>query len=245
MANEKIQISFGDMLHGIVREFSDALALVRRSHPAVTVRSVKLNIGQEAETELDPTEPTEPTRPASLLLRDRYPAIDKGWLMEVELGEGLSRIRSDGVYEVPELPISTALDLFGDYPLVAIKGIDTIWNRIFTGVDITRICHLARLDDGLLHELITSHHSLLPREFRRKAQLLEISIPPLSYPPDLQNQSLYHLLLMTAEALHQTIGREKISQSEVFKFLEFLEILNVVIDSEQLRQIKLSQLANV
>jgi hypothetical protein len=241
MADDSIHLSFGDMLKGLVQEFSHALTLVKRYHPMVTVRSVRLNICQE--TALEEEQPTSPSPRTSLLLTDRYLGIkDKGWQMEVELGEGVSVRTTNIVVPVLDRDSPTALDIFGDLELVAVKGIDSDWSRIFAQVEITRISHLARMDDPLLLQLIESSHSLQPRDFRRKAQMLRLRLPtlPRQVPPRLD---LYQLLQLSENDLLSLLSRD-ISIFEIRDLIDFLETLNIILDSDRLRLINLDQLTD-
>jgi len=67
MADEKIEISIGDLCTSLINEFAISLDLVRRSHPTVVVQSAKLRLGQVSDQELDSPTETD-TRPQTLLL---------------------------------------------------------------------------------------------------------------------------------------------------------------------------------
>jgi len=239
MADEPIHLSFGDMLKGIVLEFSHALTLVKQSHPSVTVRSVKLNIGQEPQPEEG--QPTDTPNKAALLL-NRYPGSEKGWLMEVELGEG-----GQAAIDKVRVPLAdsagpTALDIFGTMGPAAIKGIDRDWKRILAEVEITRVSQLARMDDRVLVKLVQENRSILPREFKRKARMLELHLPPLprSVPARLD---IYRLLQLPENDLYSLMAGA-LSIIEIRALIDFLEILNIVLDSDLLRTVYLDQLAN-
>lgn len=236
MADEKLQISLGDMLRSITQEFAVALTLVKRSHPSVLVRSVKLKLGQSPE---DAPELDEP--PPPLILPDRYPEVDKGWQIELELGEKASASLQGKPILMPRLDAPTALDTFAEHSISAIQGIDVKWSQFFTDFDIIKIRHLAGLEEPLLQTMTAQSRSLLPREFRQKALLLKMPLPAL---PDsaINKSSIYNLLLLPVKELHEKLGMRLISLTEVRDLLELLDLLNLVIDSAVLRQTKLSEL---
>ena len=238
MAMKTIQLSLGELCKLVIQEFADALDVVRRTHPKVAVRSVKLKIGQVDETQ-KPTE--ENASSPELLLTQRYKGIGKGWLMELDLGERLAATLKGEPQDLPGVYIPTALDLFTEHPLKVIKGINSEWSQFFADFEITRVRHLARMDDQRLQQLIATSHSMRPREFHRKAMLLDIAVPPLPK-SNLHDQSLYQLLALSVDQAHQAFGIEQVALSEVVSLYELLEVLTIVIDSRLLRQTSLAQL---
>lgn len=236
MADEKLQISVGDLLRSLTHEFAVALTLVKRSHPSVLVHSVRLKLGQLPE---DAPEMDEPL--PSLILPDRYPEIDKGWQIELELDEKASASLQGKRLPIPSLDMPTTLDLFAEHPISAIQGIDVEWSQFFTDFDILKIRHLAGLEEPLLQTMTAQSHSLLPREFRQKALLLKMPLPAL---PDsaLNELSIYDLLLLPATELHEKLGIRLVSVTEVRDLIELLDLLNIVIDSAVLRKTSLSEL---
>lgn len=235
MAEDKLQLAFGDLFKSIVHEFSTALTLVKRSHPSVAVRSIRLHLGQLPEDEVE-------TGP-SLILPDRYPDIDKGWQLQLELGERPKASLRGVPIRLPSVSVPTVLDLFADQPLAAVKGIDATWSQRFAEFEILRVCHLVRLEEPLLHKLMISSHSLLPREFRQKTRLLKVPVPALPLPESpLGKVSLYKMLQMPTDQLHERLGRRKVSREEVVTLVELLDTLSIVIDSSLLRQTRFEQL---
>jgi hypothetical protein len=238
MATKPIQISLGETFKLLVQEFEDALSLVKRSHPTVAVRSVKVNIGQADEQAAGEEEPA----PApELILSDRYPGIDKGWQLQLELGERPAASLKGVPQQLPGVYVPTALDLYTEHPIGIIKGIDAEWTQFFAHFEISRVRHLARMDDQTLQELVAARHSLKPREFRCKAGLIETSIPLLPK-SDLDGKTLYQLLLLSMEEVHEAFGVKRTALSEVTALYGLLENLTVAIDSRILQQTRLSQL---
>jgi hypothetical protein len=240
MASTPIHISFGEMFKVLVHEFKDALAIVKRSHPSITVRSVKMNIGQLDD--VSPEENDEKAPPQTdLILKDRYPGIDKGWQLELEMGERPSA-SLNGIPQRPSnIYIPTALDYFSECPLGIIKGIDTQWTQFFASFEIYRVRHLARMDGQTLQKINAEKKSLKPCEFRHKAGLLDTPIPTL--PESILNEkSLFNLLLFPRNDAHQALGTERVTSSEVAALYDLLEKLNLAIDTHIFHQTNLSQL---
>ena len=238
MANEKIQISFGDLCKSLVDEFAVALVMVKRSHPGVRVRSVKLKLGQTPAAE-PPTD--EPSAVTPLILTERYPGSDQGWLLQLELGEGNAATFAGVKRPLVNPYAPTALDLVAEYPLSAIDGISDKWSQLLAGYDLTRVRHLARLDDAELHKIVAETSSLLVREFRQKVLLLQLPVPALPH-STLDTLSLCQILRTPTAELHQRLGRQRVSLLQVEALLEVLDTLNVVIDSRILKKIPLRQL---
>ena len=236
--DQKLQISLGDLLRLITQEFAVGLAMVKRSHPSVLVHSVKLKLGQSPEDA-----PEMDQLPPSLILPDRYPAIDKGWQVELELGEKASASLQGRPLLTPSLDVQTAFDIFAEHPISAIKGIDAKWSQFFTGFEILKVRHLAGLDESLLQTMTAQSRSLQPREFRQKALFLKIPLPVLPVSA-LKELLIYDLLLLPATELHEKLGLRLVSLTEVRDLIELLDLLNLVIDSAVLRKTNLSELIN-
>lgn len=237
MADEKLQLTLGDLLRSVTQEFAVALTLVKRSHPSVLVRSVKLKLGQSPE---DAPEVDEP--PPPLVLPDRYPEIDKGWQLELELGERTSaNLQGKPLAMMPSLNVPTAFDAFARESISILKGISVKWADFFAGFDVLEIRQLAALEPSLLQTMTAESRSLLPREFRQKALLLKTPLPAL---PDAVSQELpvYELLQLSATELHEKLGIRLLSLTETRDLIDVLDILNLVIDSAVLRKVSLAAL---
>ena len=238
MTSENTKMSLAEFCQALVDEFAVALVMVKRSHPNVAVRSVSINIGQ---TEQDFTDPKENGETGSkLLLSDRYPGSEKGWQLQLELGE-----RPVATFAGVERPLAsrtaaTVLDLIRDRPLTVIDGISTRWSRFFANFGITRLIHLARLEEPKLREIIAESNSLLVREFRQKVLLLKLPLPALPS-SGLGDKSLHELLRLPMREVQENFSRP-VTRSEVAAFFEVLDILNVVIDSRFLRKIPFHEL---
>lgn len=234
MADEKKQLSLSDLCQSLVDEFAATLVMVKRSHPTVLVRSVKLKLGQAKA-------PVAAENLSPLILKERYPGSEKGWQLQLELGE-----RSAATIEGVQRPLvhpyaPTALDLVAEYPLTVIDGINTKWSQLFAEFDLTRVRHLARLDESELHKIIDHSRSLLVREFRQKVLLLQLPVPALPH-SSLHELSLYKVLRLTTNELHEGFGKQRVSLSQITSLFEVLDILNIVIDTNILKKIPLRQL---
>lgn len=235
-----MQISFTQLCQSLVDEFTVALTMIKRSHPSVKVRSVKLNIGQ---TEQDISAPKDNEEPNSLILTSRYPGSESGWRLEMELGE-----RSEATFDGVKRPLVSRtapmiLDMFAWEPVTVIDGISSKWSSFLSVFDITQVIDLARIKESLLHQITVASNSLQVREFRQKALLLELPVPALS-PSALGNKSLYGVLRSPLAEVQKSFNRPT-TLAEMESLYEVLDILNVVIDNRKLRKIPLQQLIDI
>lgn len=234
MSNGSTQQSLGDFAALLVREVAQALLLARENAPFVEVRSIFLRLGKIPEGVGDEVVGVEP----SLILEDRYPLLDKGWELELELDNQV-QAKLNGEPFVSQESLRTALDLFGSQPVAWLKGISDQWSLWFADVGVITVEQLASLkDDALLH-LIKKHHSALPREFRGKASLLRVPLPALPSNVSLDG-SLYEALSLSEKALHQIVGTSKVSTTEIQRIAAILDAFAITIDSEFLHQLPFS-----
>jgi len=236
MSNGSSPQSLGDFAALLVREIAQALLLAREHAPYVAVQTVKLRLGKLPEGEPDAEAPA----PEGLILSERYPLLDGGWELELELG---NQVRARIAGQPVALPAAerTALDLFGPCPTTAIKGVSRRWQERLAALQVNRVAELAQLDDGRLHRLQRQEHSLLPRDFRSKARLLATPVP--SFPAGaLGRLSLHEVLALTAADLRQTLSGRRVSDSELQRFDALLDALAISVDNALLRKLSLGEL---
>lgn len=240
MTAENTGISFAELCRSLVEEFAVALVTVKRSHPHVRVRSIKLNIGQ-TEEDIAPHEENG-VEPATPLLAERYQGIEKGWQLQLEMGEQPSATFAGIERPLPSRTAATVLDFFAEQPLTVIDGISTSWERFFAAFGLTQLRHLARLEGPKLTEIMADGGNLRVREFRQKALLLKLP-PPALPPSNLGEKSLYDLLHLPLDMVQKSFTRP-VTRAEVAALYEMLDILNVVVDCRLLRQTPLHELLN-
>jgi hypothetical protein len=216
------------------------MVMVRRSHPSVVVHSIKLNLGQIPEIDIDANTSGQPS---SLIMADRYPESVNGWQLQLDLGENPTTTFAGIRRPLPKPLAATALDLFSDEPVTNIDGISHKWNEILARFKIIRIRDLARLNDSELQKIISENRNIKIREFRQKVLLLELPLPALPH-SSLDESSLYQLLFLSQEELHQQLGKNRVSMSEIEELIEFLDILSLALDSRFMKKIPFSQLFN-
>lgn len=237
MAEKSGQISLGELCRSLADEFAVALVTVKRSHPHVTVNSVKFNIGQTSRNP-DDTNDIEGTAP--FISRDRYPGSEAGWQLQLDLGE-----KPAATFEGVKRPLvsrtaPTALDIVAWEPVTVIDGISTGWGRFFAGFEIYQIIDLARVEEPLLQKMVAESNNLLVREFRQKALLLQLPVPSLPVCL-LGERSLHDILKLSMTEVEKSFSR-RVTHNEVAALFEVLDIFNVVIDNRMLRKISLRQL---
>jgi hypothetical protein len=237
MADNKNQMSLGDLCLSLADEFAVALVTVKRSHPNVRVNAVTLNIGQTRQALETPAD-TQDAGP--LILSDRYPGSEAGWQLQLELGEKQAATVAGVKRPLAGRTDATALDLVAWEPLSVIDGISTGWSRLLAGFNINQVIDLARIEAPLLQEIIAETNSLHIRKLRQKVLLLKIPVPPLPF-SDFGEKPLYDLLRLPVADVQQSFSRT-VTQNEITALFELLDILNIVIDSDVLRKISLHQL---
>lgn len=241
MADEKKQISLGELCLSLADEFAVALVTVKQSHPNVRVNAVKIKIGQTRQELNHPDDTQEEAAP--LILKDRYPGSETGWMLQLELGEKQSATVAGVHRPFAVRTAATALDMVAWEPLSVIEGISTEWSRFFAGFNIHQIMDLVRLEEPLLQKMIVSSNSLNPRKFRQKVLLLKIPIPPLPS-SDFGEKPLSDVLRLPMTEVRQSFCRT-VTQNEINSLFEVLDIFNIVLDNYMLRRITLHQLLGV
>jgi hypothetical protein len=232
MSNGTEQQSLGDLAALLVREIAQALLLAREDAPFVEVRSIKLRLGQL------PGEDNPETAEDELILSERYPLLDQGWQLELELdNQAQAKLGGEPLSVVTG---RTALDLFGPCSTVVIKGVSSRWQSWLGDLQINTVNDLAVLDDQSLQEL-TLEHSQQAREFRSKARLLGTLVPSLPSGP-LHQQNLAQLLRVPEAELHDQLGRKTVSVNEMLRFTALLDALSLAIDTQVLRKLRLEEL---
>lgn len=238
MTAENTRMSFTELCQSLVEEFAVALVTVKRSHPNIRVRSVQLSIGQTTEDiaahEANGVELSPP------LLAGRYRGIEKGWQLQLEMGEQSSATFAGIKRPLPSRTAATMLDCFAGQPLTVIDGISSSWERFFAAFGLTELRHLARLEDPELADIMAEGGNLRVREFRRKALLLQLPLPALP-PSSFGNSSLYDLLHLPMKEVRQSFSRP-VTRAEVAALYEMLDILNVAVDYRLLRRTPLNEL---
>ena len=125
MSDSSPQQSLGDFAAILVREIAQSLLLAREHAPFVEVRTVNLRLGQLSQDE-DSNE--TPTAPDGLILNERYPLLDSGWQLELELDNKVQASLNGEPIDIPETS-RTAIDLLGTQPVSIIKGISKEWSK--------------------------------------------------------------------------------------------------------------------
>ena len=234
MAENK-QISISSLCKSLVEEFTYSLAIIKRSHPATRVNSVKFRLGQ-SEEQLNTTERS------AILLRDRYPQSSKGWEIELDLGEN-SQITFQGNqqksvdFEAPHL-----LDLVADFPLHCIDGVNKIWQNKLADHNLLLIKDLSRLQNDEVHSLAQDCRSLKVREFYQKVQLLKHPLPVIPRLSDDKDISVISWLKMSAADIQACFAKNVITDSDVGDIVAALDLLNLALDNATLQKMTVEQL---
>ncbi|MDD5759252.1 MAG: hypothetical protein PHI06_09235 [Desulfobulbaceae bacterium] len=229
MSNDEISASLGDFASVLVREISQSLLLAATDAPLVQVHTVRIRFGQAAVEEGD-----------SSLLAERYPFLENGWQVEMEM-DGKVQAQLAGQPLLSTDPGRPLLAVFGDMPLISLKGINTEWAKFFDLLGVTTISALAALSQRSLSLAIERKRSVKLWEYVGKARMLELCIPALPATP-LDGKSIYALHQMTPAKIIDAMGRRKLSTREADMLMALLSILAVAIDGSVLRGVTLGQL---
>lgn len=236
MNDGNTELSFGDLLGRLVHEFTVAIPLVKRNNPTVRLHSVKLSIGQKEA-------PSPSEHGSSLLLSERYSNLDDGWRLELELGEEGDHSRLDDLEHPVTRRYRSALDFFGMSSTTIIKGIDKGWQAKLAELGVSTVIQLVNMEDLSLKEIMERHRSVLPREFRGKARLLDTPLPPLSS-ERLKKLHVYDLAYVTGEELTQLIGIHHMSAAETVMLSPLIDTLFTAVDTGFLKKVNLGELCN-
>lgn len=234
MSTGDITASLGDFAAVLVREISQSLLLAATDAPLVRVHAVRIRFGQPSAAE---------EKGDVSLLFDRYPFLENGWEVEVEM-DGKVQAQLAGQPLPTVEPGKPLLSVFGEMPLIRLKGINTEWTKFFAGLGITTIGSLAAVSQEVLSEAAQRKRSVKMWEYVGKARLLEMYIPALP-PTPLDGRSLYVLQQMTPAEILTALGMKKLSTREADMLLELFALLAIAIDSVVLREITLGRLLQV
>jgi len=243
MSDNKTTVSLGDFAALLVREVTQALVLAQNYADYLEVRSVRVCLGQIPDgdgNEQAPADDTAGNDAGGFVLTERYPFFEKGWELAIELDTHV-RAKKGG----DPLPVEAAgrvlLDVFGDLPVAAIKGVSKEWEERLRQSGILTVRSLAKMTDKELAGVMQSCGSRYPRELRGKARLLENALPALPV-TSVGMVSLYDLIFMQDAQVGQLIGSEKISTTEVAVLAAIIDILAVSLDVTLLRRYTLGAL---
>lgn len=225
---ETIPKSMGDFVTLLIREISQSLSLARYEAPLVQVQQVRVRFGEEGGSDS--------------MIVNRYPFMANGWEVELLMNAKLqARLYGQPIPTIE--PRCQLLDIFGEHPVSAIKGVSTDWAGFFQKHRIQTIRTLASLSMEGFQALAKERNSVRLWEIHGKARLLQCEIPFFPSTP-LDGETLYALLKMSPETLLNRAGLGKTSLPEIQRLADYMEILAIVIDTRVLQAIPLKTLLN-
>ncbi len=229
MSNDEISASLGDFASVLVREISQSLLLAATDAPSVQVHTVRIRFGQAPDEE-----------GGSSLLVERYPFLENGWEVEMEM-DGKVQAQLAGQPLLPVEPGRPLLSVFGAMPLVSLKGIDSEWAKFFDSLGVATIAALAGVSQETLSLAVQRKRSVKLWEYVGKARMLELCIPALPA-TSLDGKSIYALQQMAPAEIVAGLGKKSLSTREAEMLMELLAILAVAIDSRVLKRVTLRQI---
>lgn len=256
-ASRSIGLDFNELVRVITRELDSALRVSHLSkdwEEKLHIASVRVKLGQrlhlaeQAAERREQGEATSQESPQPFLLLERYDPAKQGWMFEMELSAGPTRLqarelgRSWVSLPLPTQP--TVAVLFCDMPTSVIKGVAGKWAHRLKKSGVSTVRDLMSLGQKELSELLRSTGSKYPLELRFRSWLLDIGIPEIPASPA-DDASLFQLVTKSPQELRKLIGLDRFSAtaSEQLSFL--FSLLYTIIDHRVLKRIRLETLRTV
>ncbi len=246
--SESVAIDFNELGRLIAAELDSGVQTVTTSVPwsgQFHIVSMRVRLGQAQHDLTSETEGDLPSIKKKMLLQDRYPLSEQGWMFELELATGAAptkfKFQGRPPVTLPGQLQTSAMEIFGDLPINAIKVVAGSWADIFIKADIKTIIDLVKIKHEILIELVLRHKKNHPIDLHTKARLLNIVVPVIPA-SSLDQFSLYSFLTDSPAALRNKIGVQRFSASASEQLSELIALLYTVLDSRVLKSYTLKNL---
>lgn len=198
----------------------------------------------------DPSSTVEPERgPGAIVVPPRTSPITLsterarvGWEVELTLGEGepiLEEARDRAEDAASQPP--TAISLWAERDLTALKGVDVDRARRFEREGIVTIGQLLEVDEAEIAQVVARQRSNLYLDFWVKAALLRTSAPRLGTSPA-DHRRLSALAGLAPAQLRQLIGPDVASTSASTLLFDLLAAWGTALDRDAMASVTLRQL---
>lgn len=245
---DSVAIDFNELGRLIAAELDSGVQTVNASVPLsgkFHITTMRVRLGQAQHDLSSEAEGTLPSIKKKMLLQDRYPLTEQGWMFELELAAGAAptklKLQGKPPVTLPGQLQTSAIEIFGKLPINAIKGVSSSWADIFIKADIKTIIDLVKIKHEVLIELVLRHKKKYPINLHTKARLLNTVVPVIPASP-LDQFSLYSFLTDSPAALRNKIGVQRFSASASEQLSELIALLYTVLDSRILKKYTLQNL---
>lgn len=237
----RAQIDFNDLTNLLAAEINAGIKYIEqdvRKQPGINIDSIKVSLGQagcEDEGE-DPDQDEGENQ--SFINRHLYALADKGWNYEMIVSTGEIPVnvkiidQPDDVIK-PVLP-GSAIDLFKEDDLKAIKGVDDYWGKVFKKYNLNTIGDVFKADIEKVYDIVDKNNNLYPLNIYSKVSMINISIPIV--PKQLKkNINFLEILKMSPNILVDKVGNRYLSESGAIRLILFVSRLYTLIDGDVLK----------
>ena len=241
----RAQIDFNDLTNLLAAEINAGIKyseLDAKKQPGFKIDSIKVRLGQ-AGCDEEPGEDSgedqgNEVENESFLNRKLYALADKGWKYEMIVSAGKVPVnvsiidQPDDVIK-PELP-QGAIGIFKDENIKAIKGVDEVWEKIFSEYGLKTIGDVFNKDIETIYDIVEKKGNMYPLNIYSKVSMINISVPVVS--KQLKNKfSFYEMLQMEPKALVNKVGSSYLSESSAIRLSLFLSRLYTLLDGDVLK----------
>lgn len=241
--SSRAQIDFNDLTNLLAAEINAGIKYTEldvKRQPGFKIDSIKVSLGQVGcdDEIVDPEEAQgDETEGESFLNKQLYALADKGWNYEMIVSSGTVPVNvrivdlPDDVIK-PELPRS-AIEIFKNENIKAIKGVDKYWQGILNKYGLKTIADVFNADIEVIYKIVESKNNLYPLNIYSKVAMINISVPVVSQQLK-KKYSFYEMLQMNPGVLVKNMGG-LVSNSAAIRIILFMSRLYTILDGDVLK----------